>query len=489
AALSGDGRITLSWASGDEYDLVGYIIYRNTDSTFTPESNDSIAAVMFPAVAYIDSGLTTGLAYYYRLSSFDEGGNISPVSEQVFGVPLDLTAPLPPAGVVVVNGEREITLTWDANGEGDLEKYQIYRGADSLVVPDSAHLLASVLAPAVTYTDMGLANGFIYYYRLTASDTTGNESTAGEMVSGSPTDLTPPTAITDLEIVNFASNFIELTWTATGGDSTVGQAHSYDLRFSNQEITADNFDLADTVFVDVPDPAVSGTQEELTITGLSPETLYYFAVKTADSTGNVSDISNVVYQQTAETPTLLTTSLWAKFHGNNQNTGLSSINGTETGAMVWSFETGADINSSPVLDDRGDVYFGSEDGNVYALNVDGTLKWSHATGNGVVAAPLVASMDRLYVGSKSGKFYCFNRTTGDVIWLYTVNNEIHSSAAIDGIGRLFFGDNNGNLTCLDSEFGSLYWQTHVGSNANQRIYSAPALSPDGGTVYVGGFDK
>ena len=76
AALSGDGRITLNWASGDEYDLIGYIIYRNTDSTFTPTSNDSITAVMFPAIAYIDSGLTTGLAYYYRLSSFDEGGNI-----------------------------------------------------------------------------------------------------------------------------------------------------------------------------------------------------------------------------------------------------------------------------------------------------------------------------------------------------------------------------------------------------------------------------
>jgi hypothetical protein len=44
----------------------------------------------------------------------------------------------------------------------------------------------------------------------------------------------------------------------------------------------------------VPDPAASGTQEELSITGLNPETLYYFALKVADSTGNVSDISNVV---------------------------------------------------------------------------------------------------------------------------------------------------------------------------------------------------
>ena len=484
-ATDGDGRISLNWSSGDEYDLIGHIIYRSNDSTFIPSAEDSIATAMYPAFSYIDSGLTTGLPYYYYLRSFDQGGNISPESKRVFGVPVDLTAPLTPSGLVVLDGERELTITWEPNGEGDLSHYKIYRGSDSLFVPDSSNQLVTVLAPEVFYTDLGLMNGSTYYYRLTSTDTTGNESATTELVSGTPTDLTPPSSIVDLEVVNFASNFIDLAWTSTGGDSTDGRATVYDLRVFDQEITEDNFYQADTVSVSVPVPASSGNREEISITGLTPETFYYFAIKAADSTGNISQISNVVFQETSETPKLLTSSLWAKFHEDNQNSGLSSINGTETGSVVWTFETGADINSSPVLDDRGDVYFGSDDGRVYALNVDGTLKWSHPTGNGVVATPLVATMDRLYIGSKSGKFYCFNRTTGSVIWQYTAGNEIHSSAAIDEQGRIFFGDNDGNLTCLDSEFGSVYWQASVGN----RIYASPALSPDGTTVYVGGFDK
>ena len=485
AAVIGDGRITLNWTTGSEYDLVSHIIYRSTDSTFVPTRDDSIATVLLPTVSFVDSGLVTGLIYYYRLASYDLGSNESLLSDQVSGAPLDLTAPLAPQGIVMQNGEKQVTLTWSENTESDLFGYHLYRNSDSSFVPTSSDLLASISTPAVTYTDTGLINGFTYYYLLTAIDTSGNESAASGLIIGTPTDQTPPAAITDLAVVNYTSNYIDLLWTATGGDSTAGRAYSYDIRFSNEEITVGNFDQADTVVIAVPDPAASGTQEELSITGLNPETLYYFALKVADSTGNVSDISNVVFQETSETPTLLAAALWGKFHENNQNTGMSSINGTEIGDMVWTFETGADVNSSPVLDERGDVYFGSEDGSVYALNVDGTLKWSHATGNGVVAAPLVASMNRLYVGSKSGKFYCFNRTTGEVIWLYTVNDEIHSSALIDSDGRLFFGSLNGNLTCLDSEFGSLYWQASLGS----EVYSSPALSPDGSTVYVGAYNS
>ena len=99
-AESGDGRITISWTVGSEYDLAGHIIYRNTDSTFADTTTDSLAAVLLPAITYIDSGLTTGVPYYYQVSSYDEGGNISQGSETVSGVPKDLTPPLPPSGFI-----------------------------------------------------------------------------------------------------------------------------------------------------------------------------------------------------------------------------------------------------------------------------------------------------------------------------------------------------------------------------------------------------
>jgi fibronectin type 3 domain-containing protein len=110
---------------------------------------------------------------------------------------VDLTAPLTPQDIVVLNGEKQVTLTWQENTETDLDRYHIYRNSDSSFVPTSSALLVSIPAPAETYTDTGLSNGYIYYYLLTAIDTTGNESAASELLTGAPTDLTPPAAITD----------------------------------------------------------------------------------------------------------------------------------------------------------------------------------------------------------------------------------------------------------------------------------------------------
>jgi eukaryotic-like serine/threonine-protein kinase len=60
--------------------------------------------------------------------------------------------------------------------------------------------------------------------------------------------------------------------------------------------------------------------------------------------------------------------------------------------------------SSPVIA-GGMVFFGSGDGNVYALEAaGGTLRWRFHTGNVVHASPAVAG-DTLYVGSWDGQLY------------------------------------------------------------------------------------
>jgi outer membrane protein assembly factor BamB len=260
---------------------------------------------------------------------------------------------------------------------------------------------------------------------------------------------------------------------------------SYEIRYSSVPITSENFTNATEVTDNVPIPDSSGLLQSVEITSLAPQTEYYFALKTTDDAGNQSLISNIINQITLPVPLTDLDAFWSKFHNDLLNSGYTSQDGATLDTMLWSYETSDDINSPPVVDDRGEIYFGSEDGSVYALKVDGSLKWSYATGGGVTAAPLVSTLDRLYVGSKSGTFYCFNRTTGDTIWTYQANDQIYSSATIDNSGRLFFGDLDGKLHCLDSEFGTLYWQAEVGN----RIYSAPALSPNGSIVYVGGFDK
>jgi hypothetical protein len=83
-----------------------------------------------------------------------------------------------------------------------------------------------------------------------------------------------------------------LTWTAPGDDGDVGTAAQYDLRYSTSPITPANWDSA-TPVTGEPTPAAAGATESFTVLGLQPNTMYYFAIKTADEVFNWSDLSNV----------------------------------------------------------------------------------------------------------------------------------------------------------------------------------------------------
>ncbi|MDH5179034.1 MAG: right-handed parallel beta-helix repeat-containing protein [Gammaproteobacteria bacterium] len=100
-------------------------------------------------------------------------------------------------------------------------------------------------------------------------------------------DVTPPAIIS-----NLSQNAFTLTWTAPGDDGTSGTANRYDIRYSTTIITAGNWAGAIPVN-NTPSPQVPGSLEQITVPGLSPNTTYYFAIKTADEAGNVSALSNL----------------------------------------------------------------------------------------------------------------------------------------------------------------------------------------------------
>ncbi len=105
-------------------------------------------------------------------------------------------------------------------------------------------------------------------------------------------DTTSPAAITDISISDTLPVSATLTWTATGDDGSDGTATSYDIRYSTATITTANWDTA-TEVVGEPTPQASGAAEQLTVTGLNPETTYYFAIKASDEENNPSILSNI----------------------------------------------------------------------------------------------------------------------------------------------------------------------------------------------------
>ncbi len=105
-------------------------------------------------------------------------------------------------------------------------------------------------------------------------------------------DVTAPAAVTNLATSSPTSNSITLTWTAPGDDGNTGTATTYDIRYSTSTITAGNWASATQVSGE-PTPLAAGTNQNMTITGLSPSTTYYFAIETADEVPNWSALSNV----------------------------------------------------------------------------------------------------------------------------------------------------------------------------------------------------
>ena len=101
-----------------------------------------------------------------------------------------------------------------------------------------------------------------------------------------------PAKVTDLAVTSRSDTSLTLTWTAPGDDGLVGTASQYDIRYSTSAIDTEASWEGATVVSDPPTPQAPGSTETFTVTGISPGTRYYFALKTADEAPNWSDLSN-----------------------------------------------------------------------------------------------------------------------------------------------------------------------------------------------------
>lgn len=99
----------------------------------------------------------------------------------------DKTAPAVPTGLTAVPGNSRITLNWSDNRESDLSGYNIYRSTTS----NSGYTLlnASLLSESY-YLDNDVTNDTIYYYVVTAMDSSSNESAQSTEASAVPRVIT-----------------------------------------------------------------------------------------------------------------------------------------------------------------------------------------------------------------------------------------------------------------------------------------------------------
>ncbi len=131
-----------------------------------------------------------------------------------------------------------------------------------------------------------------------------------------------------------------------------------------------------------------------------------------------------------------------------------------------------EIAATPAIDtatDANAVYVGSTDGNLYALSkADLTLKWKYSTGGAVNSSPAIDNNGNIYFGSEDKNIYSLNKK-GIVRWKYTTKGEVNSSPAIG----------SGGIICVGSIDGSLY---AIGSKTSTPVTVDFTASPATGNV-------
>jgi len=146
--------------------------------------------------------------------------------------------------------------------------------------------------------------------------------------------------------------------------------------------------------------------------------------------------------------------------------------------------------SSPVVW-SGVVYFGSGDGNIYAVNAaTGALNWKVKTGDVVHASPAIAD-GTLYVGSWDSYFYALDATTGKGKWRFKTGDDpdihnqvgIQSSAAVVD-GTVYFGCRDSHFYALDAATGQKKWDF---PNDGSWVITSPAVKD--GKVYFATSDS
>ena len=115
-------------------------------------------------------------------------------------------------------------------------------------------------------------------------------------------DVTAPSAVSNLATTAPTYSCITLTWTSPGDDAGVGTATAYDIRWAASSIGDDAAFTAATSVAGEPTPQVAGSAESLQVCNLASATEYFFAVKTRDEVLNTSTISNSPSGTTAAAP-------------------------------------------------------------------------------------------------------------------------------------------------------------------------------------------
>lgn len=118
------------------------------------------------------------------------------------------------------------------------------------------------------------------------------------------------------------------------------------------------------------------------------------------------------------------------------------------------------------------------------------LKWAFGVpGVSAMSGQPTVAAGRVFFGAENGVVYALDAATGCLRWQFTAEGGVRSAVSIGPVGgagttrqAAFFGDLRANVYAVDAATGALIWKVKVDDHAAARITGAPALFR--GRLYV-----
>ncbi len=168
----------------------------------------------------------------------------------------------------------------------------------------------------------------------------------------------------------------------------------------------------------------------------------------------------------------------------------------ESGEIAWKFKTKGPVYSTPVICNNN-VYAGSCDGFVYAIDQNGNLVWKFNSQGRIMNSSMVCDGKRILFGTDNGVFYALDMD-GKLLWKFSTSDAIRTTPAVIN-DKIIFGSHDHNIYCLNEKgqkewkflTGGAMWTSPCIINKDRLLWSINAQTAKNShefLIYFGCFD-